>query len=253
MHLLPGVDDGPVDMHDSLEMARAAVSSGTSTIVSTPHLRSDFPDVDVHELTGRCDRIRDALAHEAIPLSVVCGGEVALVWALEASPDALRLASIGQRGTDLLVETPSQFPARLDQLLFQLRLEGYRIILAHPERSPEFHRKPAQLEELTGQGILLQVNAEAVLGRSGAGVGRFARRLCTDGLAHVVASDGHRGSGWRPVTALSEAADALAELVGPERAQWMASTAPRAIADGTGLQEAPPVVAKQARRLFRRR
>ena len=36
-HILPGIDDGPADMAESLDMARQAVLDGIHTIVATPH------------------------------------------------------------------------------------------------------------------------------------------------------------------------------------------------------------------------
>ena len=41
-HLLPGVDDGPAEVSDSLELARAALRDRTETVVVTPHVRSDL-------------------------------------------------------------------------------------------------------------------------------------------------------------------------------------------------------------------
>jgi tyrosine-protein phosphatase YwqE len=41
-HLLPGVDDGPADLPDALELAQAALREGTETVVATPHVRSDL-------------------------------------------------------------------------------------------------------------------------------------------------------------------------------------------------------------------
>ena len=38
-HLLPGVDDGPGDMAESVELARLAVADGTSLVTVTPHVR----------------------------------------------------------------------------------------------------------------------------------------------------------------------------------------------------------------------
>ena len=35
-HILPGLDDGPVTVEDSLAMARMAAQDGTDTIVATP-------------------------------------------------------------------------------------------------------------------------------------------------------------------------------------------------------------------------
>ena len=253
-HLLPGIDDGPGDLEQSLEMARAAVESGISTIASTPHLRSDFPDVHVRELADRCQALRDTLDSAGIPLELASGAEVSLTWAIEASDEELKLASYGQRGTDLLIETPSVNAVGVDRFLYTLRAKGYRLTLGHPERSVDFQRDPAILHALVDQGVFLQVNADSLLGPGGGdrGVKRLARELLTGGIAHVIASDGHRGSRWRPVTRLPEAVQAAAELVGADRAEWMAKAAPAAIISGDDLPDAPPVTppARQRRRLF---
>jgi protein-tyrosine phosphatase len=241
-HVLPGIDDGPGDLEGALDLARAAVASGTTTIAATPHLRSDFPDVHVDELADRCQEIRDALAREGIDLRLHSGAEVSLSWALDATSDELRLASYDQRGTDLLIETPSSNIIGLDRLLYELRSGGYRITLAHPERNHQFPGHESLLRSLLDQGVLLQVNADSLLGAAGrSGPRRFARHLCTHGLAHVIASDGHRAGRWRAVTDLGQSADAAARLGGADRARWMMSSAPSAILEGSGLPEAPPV------------
>ena len=220
-------------------MARAAVAVGVGTMAATPHLRSDFPDVHVEEIGPRCQELRQALAEENIPLQVVSGAEASLIWALDASDEDLRLASYGQRGTDLLIETPTDV-SMLENLLSAIRLRGYRVTLAHPERSPELYRRPERLEELSQQGVLLQVNAGALLSRRGR-VGRLAERLARAGLVTALASDSHRASRWRPLTDLPAASDPLIALVGPARGEWMTETAPTAILDGTDLPAAPPV------------
>jgi len=244
VHLLPGIDDGPRDLEGALALARSAVDAGTTTIAATPHLRSDFPDVHLDELADRCQEVRDALAAERIPLRVVGGAEVSLSWALEASQDELRLASYDQAGRDLLIETPSSNVIGLDRLLYELRAGGYRITLAHPERNHQFPRHAALLEALLEQGVLLQVNAESLLGPTArSGPRRFARQLCQQGLAHVIASDGHRGDRWRPVTELPEALGSATTLMGQPRAEWMMIDAPSAVVSGAELAPAPPVEA----------
>lgn len=248
-HVLPGIDDGPSDLDGSIAMARAAADVGILTLAATPHLRSDFPDVHVDELAARAQEVRVALEREGIPVRIVCGAEVSLVWAVEASGEDLKLATYGQRGTDLLVETPSAGIFGLDRMLYELRARGTRIILGHPERCVEFQRDPQPLRDLVTQGVLLQVNAESLIdmGRR-AGVRRLAEELCSEGLAHVLASDGHRASSWRPITKLARGLEALSELVGAERALWMASDAPRAIVEGFELPQEPPVDSGKRRR-----
>jgi protein-tyrosine phosphatase len=254
-HLLPGVDDGPSELEESLAMARAAFGSGTATLATTPHLHPDFPAVRVEEIASRCQQLREDLDSAGIGLELIAGAEVSLTWALDASDEELLLASYGQRGTDLLIETPFTHVPALDRFLSPLVGKGYRITLAHPERNSACPRNAAPLKPLVEQGVLLQVNAGSLLGPGGGReVRRLSRQLVTDGLAHVIASDGHRASSWRPVTRLAEAIEVAAELVGRDRAMWMAEKAPAAILSGSELPPAPPIERpRPGWRLFRRR
>ncbi|HEY3727764.1 MAG TPA: CpsB/CapC family capsule biosynthesis tyrosine phosphatase [Solirubrobacteraceae bacterium] len=253
-HILPELDDGPGDLEEALAMARTAVAAGIGTIVSTPHLRSDFPDVHLHEFADRCQRMRTALQSAAIPLRLVCGAEVSLEWALEASHEELVLASIGQNGTDLLIETPTVTVSGLDMHLFQLHKERFRVTLAHPERSPDLQSDPEHVEDLVRQGVLLQVNAGSLLEvRRKSDRGAFARRLCELGLVHALASDGHRAESWRPVRNLPEGLQVAESLLGCGRAQWMTRAAPQAIVDGTELPDPPAISVLPRRKLFGRR
>ena len=194
------------------------------------------------------------IAAEGIDIRVTSGAEVSLVWALDASNEELRLASYGQRGTDLLVETPSIDVVGLDSLLYELCGKGLRITLAHPERNEEFQREPDRLRWLVDQGVLLQVDAHALLGEprrsANCALGRY---LCVRGLAHALASDGHRASTWRPVTELARAADAAAAVVGAARATWLTATAPAAIIEGAQLPDPPAIVTLRKWRWRRQR
>lgn len=251
-HLLPGIDDGPQTLEGALEMARAAVAAGIGTVAATPHLRSDFPGVHVEELAERCAELRAELRRAEIPLEVVEGAEVSLLWALNADQQALRQASFGQRGADLLIETPHDVTT-LERLLQPLRSAGYRITLAHPERSHTFHHRPELLTRLYEQGVMAQVNGGALLAPRRSPVRRYAEQLCREGIAHVIASDGHRGLDWRPVGDLPAGLEAAALVVGEARARWMGSEAPAAVLEGCPLLTAPPVEAPHGRRGWFRR
>ena len=71
-HLLPGVDDGPRTMAETVAYAAAAVAAGTTTIVATPHVEL----VDVRELPDRVRALRAALDEAGVALEVRCGGEL---------------------------------------------------------------------------------------------------------------------------------------------------------------------------------
>jgi protein-tyrosine phosphatase len=253
-HALPGIDDGPPDADEALAMLRAAAAAGTGTLAVTPHLRSDFPSVRVSELARRCQELRKASELAGLDIQIVSGAEVSLVWALEATDEQLALATYDQQGTDLLIETPTFNVVGLESLLYRLRAKGFRVTLAHPEQSVEFQRDPSRLVDLVRQGVLVQVNAEMLLaGPRRSETRRLGRHLCAEGLAHALASDGHRATSWRPVSSLAEAVPAAVTLVGPERARWLTQAAPAAIIAGVELPQAPPVRAGRRRSKLRRR
>ena len=62
-HILPGVDDGPSSMDESVALAAAAVADGTRVVVATPHVRTGFL-TDVSELPDRVRELEERLARE---------------------------------------------------------------------------------------------------------------------------------------------------------------------------------------------
>jgi protein-tyrosine phosphatase len=249
-HILPGLDDGPATEDDSVELARAAVASGTRTLVATPHIRGDHPFAHerIEELAAR---LRERLAAEGIELELLTGGEIALSELDLIDEPRLRDLALGQ-GDCVLVETPyGQVGELLEGMLADLRRRGFRPVLAHPERSPAFLEDPARLARLVESGVLTSITAASMEGR----FGKPARRLCVqmlkDGLVHDVASDAHSARG-RPPGMLRgfEALDD--ELRGLEdQAAWYVRDAPAAMVTGRPLPPPPPP--PRGRSLFRRR
>jgi len=237
-HVLPGIDDGPADTEGSLELLAAAAADGTRTLAATPHLRDDHPGVVVAELEERTRALAAAMRHAGVDIELVGGGEVDLRWAQDASDEELVAASYGRRGHDLLVETPyGRLPSHFEDHLFRLSLRGFRILLAHPERSPSFQRDHRRLATLVEHGTLLQVTALSLSSTDRRSRSRrLAHDLVREGLAHVIASDSH--GGHIPRTGLQDGVAAAARIA-PRRAAWMVLDAPAAILAGEPLPPAP--------------
>lgn len=246
-HVLPAVDDGPDVIDESVELLRAAAEQGTTVMAATPHLRADHPLVRPGELAAACDDV-NARVPAGLDISVVPAGEVDLTWALEGSDDDLRLVSFGQRGTDLLVETPyRELSDAFETLLFNVSVRGYRVLLAHPERNTTFQRDPNRLREIARRGVLLQITLPSLLrpdrrSRSR----RLAHSLVEEGLAHNLASDCHSPGPWR-APALGLGLEALADH--SAYAEWMVTDAPAAILAGEPLPPPPDTGSRPKRRL----
>ena len=194
-HLLPGVDDGARTLADALEMARALVEVGVSTVAVSPHARAGYAPVEV--CVERLGTLRRALADAGVPLTLELGAENALVedGFLEAlgTPAARPV----HRGPYVLVELPYTAPVpALPTLVFQMMRKGVIPLLAHPERCLELQR-PGRAAEVVGLGARLQLDLGALSGRYGPVARRTARTLLDAGLYTAAATDLHAPSGAR--------------------------------------------------------
>ena len=230
-HILPGVDDGPSTMEDSIAIARIAASNGTRVILATPH-RKDVTELSsvqhIRDLTAELQR---RIRAEGIPLSVVLGMENHIDAALpEDAASGRALTMNGSRY--ILVEMPffgtiSEHEYVEDALL-GLQMQGLTPVFAHPERIEAFQKQPVLLERYIGMGMLSQLTRGSLLGHWGEEVRQFSFDLLHSGMAHILSSDTH--SPHPPRTPeLGEALEITSQIVGCQKAKAMVIDTPRAI------------------------
>jgi protein-tyrosine phosphatase len=122
---------------------------------------------------------------------VVPGGEVEVVAALELDDEELGAITLGMGGYVLLESPYTEALGIMERAVFELRSRGFRIVLAHPERSPTFLRNTDALRRMVEQGVASSVSAGSLTGQFGGAVQTFAIGLLEEGLAQNVASDAH--------------------------------------------------------------
>jgi len=230
-HLLPAVDDGARTLEDALEMARALVDLGFSTVAPSPHARPEYAPVDVVE--ARLAELTAALEHARIPLSLGRNAENLLDDAFLrglGTPSARMLGT----GRVTLVELPYTAPVpALPDILFRIRTKGVVPLIAHPERCLEFERK-GRAAEAVRAGAHLQLDVGALIGRYGPLAKKLARTFLDDGLYAVAATDLHG-----PVGAREWVGQALGELrsrVGEEASGRLLRGNPSRLLAGESLE-----------------
>jgi protein-tyrosine phosphatase len=227
-HILPRLDDGAVDLDDSVGMARQAEADGIEIVCATPHIRSDHPVV-IKELADRVAAVNEELERHGIGVRVVTGGEVAEPLLESLSDEDLCDVTLGRGESWILVE-PRAGPVSdfLLRAVEHLGDRGFRAIVAHPERHPSADFRE-RLEALVDRGALIQVTAALIADGPAAPV---MLELAGRGLVHLLGSDAHSSHAGRAVR-LSEG---LAALAGVERVKphldWVAWEGPDAILRG---------------------
>lgn len=233
-HVLPGLDDGALDLDDSLAMLAQAAADGIEVVCATPHIRADH-EVAIAELPARVADLNVAAADARIPVRVVTGGEVGAERVPDLTDAELRAVTLGAGGRWLLLEPrPGPMDDALQETVEELGRRGFSCVIAHPER----HAGADAAERLTAivaRGAVVQATA-AHLGEGPAGPTML--EWAARGLLHVVASDAHSSRFGRAAT-VSEGLAALAGVgeVAPHL-DWVARDAPRAIVEGEPLR--PP-------------
>jgi len=229
-HILPGLDDGALDVRDSVGMGRQAAIDGIELVCATPHIRHDH-DVRIEEVAGRVDELNAHLLDEGVPVFVLQGGEVAETAVEGLSEEELARVALGDGNWILLEPAPGPLGDSLARRVEHLAERGHRALIAHPERhiSADMYER---LAGLVGDGALVQATADFFLReRTAAGM----RGLAEAGLVHVLSSDAHSSHGGRPVH-LAEAFACVAEIEAlTPHIEWMRETAPRAIVGGDEL------------------
>ena len=236
-HILPGLDDGPVTLEDSLTMARMAARDGTDTIVATPHYR----DMELEGQTPRmvrhlADTLNAALQSDsaqrnAPSVRIYSGMTNRLDTSLPDLVDAESAITLN-RTRFLLVEPPfNRIPPYIEDVIGRLLTQRLVPVLAHPERNIDFQRRPKRLQTIVDEGVVVQIAAGSLTGQFGTGARRAAEQFIRRGIAHVVASEMHSIEPPRsPI--LSDAFDIVAELVDERNAIDLFDTNPDMILEG---------------------
>jgi protein-tyrosine phosphatase len=217
-HLLPGIDDGPASMDESIELAAAAAAEGTGTIVTTPHVHPQFV-TDPSSLPERVREVAAKLAARRIPIDIRCGGELAQEMVPRLSQRELETIAHGPAGRQwLLLEAPLDgidptYTAAADEL----RERGFAVVVAHPERALRWSDAGWEtLEHELAAGSVVQINAWSVAGTYGEMVRATALWLLRTAPKAVIASDAHGGARM-PALGLALDALAAARIPDPER------------------------------------
>ncbi|MFC1789214.1 CpsB/CapC family capsule biosynthesis tyrosine phosphatase [Thermodesulfobacteriota bacterium] len=147
-NILPGVDDGPRSMESSLEILRKAAGADVTTVVATPHVVDIASAYNVRGIGDALASVKKRLVQEGVDIELLQEPELFLAYDLGNRLNEQKDLTINGTGRYVLVE-PSVYdiPLYTEQTFFDLCLQGFVPILAHPERYFDIQKKPGSLPE----------------------------------------------------------------------------------------------------------
>ena len=194
-HLLPGLDDGAETVEHSLDLLRALRELGFRKLIMTPHIMGDFYKNTPESIRAALEQLRAAAAAAGMgDVELDCAAEYYLDEFLgHKLADGTEMLTFGGDKRYLLFETSyMNEPLNLFETIFELKAQGYRPVLAHPERYTYLYGRFGEIEKLRqDHGVLMQVNLNSLAGYYSPAAKKVAEQLVDGGLVDFVGTDTH--------------------------------------------------------------
>jgi protein-tyrosine phosphatase len=190
-HLLPGIDDGSPDLQTSIQLIRGMVAQGFTKLITTPHIMWEMYPNTPEIITEKLELVKKAVADEGIEVELHAAAEYFLddhVEGLLKRNEKLLTIS----GNMVLSEFSLAYPPHgLKDILFEMQMQGYLPVIAHPERYIYLEGNKDFYEELKDLGCLFQLNVLSLTGYYGKSVQELANHLIKKGHYDLVGTDLH--------------------------------------------------------------
>lgn len=190
-HLIPGIDDGSPDPETSVMLIRGMMDLGYKRFIATPHIMWDMYRNTRDIILRQRDLLRETLHAQGMDVQIDAAAEYFLddyvEGLLEKNEPLLTIS-----GSMVLVEFSMAHPSMsLKKILFDMQMQGYQPVIAHPERYVYLDKQKDFYDELKNDGCYFQLNILSLGGYYGKAVQELAQYLLKQGYYDLAGSDLH--------------------------------------------------------------
>jgi len=190
-HFIPGIDDGAKTIEDSVNLITAMHDFGYKKIITTPHSMGDNYKNTPEIILGGLQKVKKAVAEKGINIELEAAAEYYIDYDFEKKLENEPLLSFGKNY--VLVEVSYlNAPDNLYNIIFQMQLKGYKVVLAHPERYNYWHDNFEMYETFIDRSVYLQVNINSLTGYYSQETKKIAEELINKNMISFIGSDCHR-------------------------------------------------------------
>lgn len=194
MHLIPGVDDGAMDLSMALSMAFQARDQDVKEIFVTPH--SSAFDRDPDAVRKQYNLLVSRVSRLLPDLTLYPGCEVLCdSYHMDAVLTALESGRYPTMNDTRYVLAEFSMWAAADaaeKCVEALVTAGWKPIIAHMERYVYLREKMELVDTLREMGCRIQVNAYSLFEESDGSIKNWARRIVREKKVDFLGTDAHR-------------------------------------------------------------
>ena len=190
-HLIPQVDDGSKCMEESIDCLKTLQAVGYKKVFITPHFQYPRFDNDEDDICRRYEEVKKAAAAAGVEIEIAgIGGEYRIDSGFKRRVENPRFLQVADKY--VLVEfSLHQQMMGCDEMIFDMQMKGYEVILAHPERYPYLNVMGTRMEQLKNQGVFFQVNVLSLGGFYGDEAKKRAYQMLENGWVEFLGTDTH--------------------------------------------------------------
>ena len=195
-HLMFKVDDGAKSFAESMRLLLNAEKEGITDVIFTPHfIKNGEYRKRADELKAIFDIFQKGCQNNGLQIRLHLGNVLYIHPELDHLLESGEILTLNQ-SKYILVEFPfTKYSSEYDDILFNLKMSGYRVIIAHPERYSYVQNNVSFVERWVSEGFLLQINQSSLFKKETKDI---CFRMIEDGKVYFCASNAH--SEHRPCT-----------------------------------------------------
>jgi protein-tyrosine phosphatase len=199
-HLLPGLDDGSPDVETSIELIKSLSGVGINRFICTPHIIGDTYRNTPEIIYRALHVLKKACLENGLDTQLSAAAEYMLddyFMGLLRKKEPLLMLTKNYILTELSYASK---PDNLEQIAFEININNYLPLLAHPERYFYYHKNYDAYFRLKELGFLLQVNLLSLTGYYGATTTKAANFLFKNNLVDFIGTDLHHANHLKALT-----------------------------------------------------
>lgn len=190
-HLIPGIDDGAPDLETAIQLIRGLKELGYKKLITTPHIMWDMYKNTREDILEGYNSLQKRISEEKIDITIEVAAEYFLDnYFKNLLEEKEPLLTINENLVLVEFSLASE-PIDLKEILFEMQLQGYQPVIAHPERYSYNERNHEFFADMKSSGYWFQLNILSLAGVYGRSPQVLARNFIKNNYYELVGTDLH--------------------------------------------------------------